>query len=591
MNRNIVKYLTLAALPIAFMACSSGSCDNGSNGGAVSLGTLPGGGNVMVSSGDIPVNANASGSSVGTLTVNGLPSGETVTFVMSNPQANPSLVFAPKNSSNAKASKAVDNVSRCTITAQSPTCTIKEDVSAGAYNGNYVANLAYVVEPGSATGTLNPIKYTLSGGTPAPTPVPGMISMSLSAESVAVGSTITATYTLEDASGLTAPVVVTATSSAESILSAYNGNNQCSLTLANPTCTITESGISAGTAVISSAATGYTIADSNTITVNNQPAPTPVPGTITATYSAESMNVGESIVVTYTLANSQYVTTPVTVVATSSVESVLDSASPSCRVTTASPTCTVTESGISAGTATISSAATGYTIANSNTITVAAAQPPSFNSFSILGYNGTINESNITVLVPTESMSQYANMVAATFTAVGTVKINGIVQTSGVTTNDFEPNQYVTYTVTNGGITESYNVLVIPVDTGRRNPDRSWYIESSIVPTGDLQAWQAMSPRNGQNTTMDMVIYGPGTLTFNWAVSSKENYDFLYFRVNNTRESGISGVTDPLAWSSYSYTLANNESYLITFKYSRDVNTKEGMDTGWVSGVSFTPSN
>ncbi len=145
------------------MACSCGSHNNNGS-GSVSLGVLPGGGNVMISSGDIAVNPNNAGSDVGKLNVNGLPSGEAVTFILENTQANPSLVFEAKNSSASKPIKEVYNVSRCTVTAQSPNCTIKLDASSGAIDGKYSSKLAYIIEPGSVTGELKPVQYTFSGG-------------------------------------------------------------------------------------------------------------------------------------------------------------------------------------------------------------------------------------------------------------------------------------------------------------------------------------------------------------------------------------------------------------------------------------------
>ena len=433
---NLMKYAALAALPIAFIGCGSGSCSSDGS-GPTSLGTLPTGQSVMISSGNIPVNATKTGASVATLSVPGLASDQTVTFVMSNPQAIPSLLFVPKqNTAGVKSSLNNVNVSRCTVSAEAPDCTIISATN-GANNGDYAANLVYEMINPSATGSLNPIRYNITGGSPTPPgPTPaGTIGMSLSADSLSIGGTITATYTLTGASEITSDIVVTATSSNNQVLKAYNDVNECTLSLTQPTCTITESGISAGSATISSnAGANYTIADSTTITVNSSPDPTPVAGTISMSLSAESLSIGGSITATYTLENSQSITTPITIIATSSDEDVLDSAAASCDVTTTNPTCTITESGISAGTATISSnAGANYTIADSTTITV---KPP-------IGYAYITNAATVSRCYVDDTFNLY-NCID---TGSNFMSPSGIAVSSG-------PNNYAYITNSNDEVTQ-----------------------------------------------------------------------------------------------------------------------------------------
>lgn len=50
---NICKYIALALLPIVSIGCGSGSSSGGGNTGPVSLGTLPTGQSVTISSGNI----------------------------------------------------------------------------------------------------------------------------------------------------------------------------------------------------------------------------------------------------------------------------------------------------------------------------------------------------------------------------------------------------------------------------------------------------------------------------------------------------------------------------------------------------------
>ncbi len=67
-----------------------------------------------------------------------------------------------------------------------------------------------------------------------------------------------------------------------------------------------------------------------------------------------------------------------------------------------------------------------------------------FTSFSILGVNGTISGTNISVILPNGTS---LTALVATFSITGTsVKVGNTIQTSGVTSNDFTNS--VTYTVT-----------------------------------------------------------------------------------------------------------------------------------------------
>lgn len=195
--------------------------------------------------------------------------------------------------------------------------------------------------------------------------IPGKITVAISAESVNVGDKVTLTYTLVGAKNLSANLLITANSSNKAVISEDTTTNQCSLNSTTSTCTITQSGLSTGSAIIMSTAKGlsanstYNI-ENVTIAVKQDP----VLGTIKVSTpnTTNQAFIGNQLTLTYTLESSQFVTTPISIVALSSNVSVLNSSAPSCQVTTESPTCTITESGLSAGTAIISSDATGYTI-------------------------------------------------------------------------------------------------------------------------------------------------------------------------------------------------------------------------------------
>lgn len=85
------------------------------------------------------------------------------------------------------------------------------------------------------------------------------------------------------------------------------------------------------------------------------------------------------------------------------------------------------------------------------------SNPPRMSSFEINGVNGSISNGNISVRLNTE---QDLTKLTASFSSNGTaVYVNGVLQVSGVTTNDF--SRPVIYTVMDiGGNTTQYSVSV-----------------------------------------------------------------------------------------------------------------------------------
>jgi hypothetical protein len=104
-------------------------------------------------------------------------------------------------------------------------------------------------------------------------------------------------------------------------------------------------------------------------------------------------------------------------------------------------------------------AANGATQTYTVTVTVAASSAKAITAFSLMGVNGTINQSNDTIVVNLPYTPNVTALVA-TFTTTGaTVSVGSTPQVSASTANDF--TNPVTYTVTAGdGSTQSYVVTV-----------------------------------------------------------------------------------------------------------------------------------
>lgn len=106
--------------------------------------------------------------------------------------------------------------------------------------------------------------------------------------------------------------------------------------------------------------------------------------------------------------------------------------------------------------------------AQSYTVTVKG--PPDFSKFALDEYTGTINKDG-RITVDVGSNTDVTKLTAA-FTTCGAndtiVKIGGVVQSSGQTTNDFSHDN--TYTVTNSRGTNDYHIVVnSPLPAGMEN--------------------------------------------------------------------------------------------------------------------------
>lgn len=74
-------------------------------------------------------------------------------------------------------------------------------------------------------------------------------------------------------------------------------------------------------------------------------------------------------------------------------------------------------------------------------------------------------------------------------------------------------------------------------------------------------------------------------LSFDWAVSSENNYDWLTFKANGTQVNRISGST---SWATYTYTVPAAGDYTFEWIYSKDGSANSGSDCGMLDNISIT---
>lgn len=130
---------------------------------------------------------------------------------------------------------------------------------------------------------------------------------------------------------------------------------------------------------------------------------------------------------------------------------------------------------------------------------------------------------------------------------------------------------------------------------GPSNAAVRWY-------SGGAKVWSSHSVsgvQSGQITGLQdsilmAVIQGKGELTFEWSVSSEENlddpndpFDALYLLINGEQIDFISGEKEGV-YSAQNYALGNGQN-IVSWVYSKDANSEEGEDAGFVRSVSFEP--
>jgi secreted trypsin-like serine protease len=109
--------------------------------------------------------------------------------------------------------------------------------------------------------------------------------------------------------------------------------------------------------------------------------------------------------------------------------------------------------------------------------------------------------------------------------------------------------------------------------------DADWALQenSTILQTATIT--------DNQETVLIAEIMGTGMLSFEWAVSSEENFDYLSLIINGRNINRISGSGE---FQAFSYLLTKNTNQVI-WRYTKDESEGDGSDQGFVTKVNFEP--
>ena len=98
-----------------------------------------------------------------------------------------------------------------------------------------------------------------------------------------------------------------------------------------------------------------------------------------------------------------------------------------------------------------------------------------------------------------------------------------------------------------------------------------------------------MRPEGGidgyDESAMQTLVQGEGTLTFWWKVSSESGCDELEFYLDDVLKHSISGEVD---WQQKSYAVTGAGSHTLKWRYVKDSSASDGSDCGWVDCLQWS---
>ena len=89
----------------------------------------------------------------------------------------------------------------------------------------------------------------------------------------------------------------------------------------------------------------------------------------------------------------------------------------------------------------------------------------------------------------------------------------------------------------------------------------------------------------GSSVSLTLNMYAGETLSFEYRVSSEQNYDKFKFSVNGTKKFEYSGE---IAWTDYTFTASADGSYTFIWEFTKDYSVASGSDCAWIDNVSYS---
>ena len=125
------------------------------------------------------------------------------------------------------------------------------------------------------------------------------------------------------------------------------------------------------------------------------------------------------------------------------------------------------------------------------------------------------------------------------------------------------------------GLSKAMDISLI-FETGG---DADWFFQTTPY-FSDYDSAQSGDIENGQVSWMKTTIYGSGTLSFCWKISSERHGDDMQFFIDGVLQDRISETVEE--WLQMTYEITSEGSHTLEWRYMRDDRKSEGDDNGWV---------
>jgi alpha-tubulin suppressor-like RCC1 family protein len=111
-----------------------------------------------------------------------------------------------------------------------------------------------------------------------------------------------------------------------------------------------------------------------------------------------------------------------------------------------------------------------------------------------------------------------------------------------------------------------------------------WFTQTNVTHDGG-DAFQSGAVSNGQESRLKTRVYGPGTISFWWKVSSSQERDTLRFDMSGVQLAGISGTVN---WQQRAFAIPPGIRS-VEWIFTKDNRITFGKGAGWVDRIRFTP--
>ena len=212
----------------------------------------------------------------------------------------------------------------------------------------------------------------------------------------------------------------------------------------------------------------------------------------------------------------------------------------------------------------------------SGTVNIADMQTIKFKLGSALSATNFIYDLNLSGVINIADMQVAKSMLSHT------VPVNSV---------DSDANSLVTLLSTAISAVGDTSASTVTLGEALGAPELAWSTDGDAVWTattsldGSLMAWSG-SIGHLNVSWVETIVTGPGTLSFQWKVSSEADADYLTFAMDGEDQPGrISGEVD---WQTLTFSIPEG-THRLTWTYAKNRANAAGLDAGWLRRVNFQP--